>query len=332
MTKMMRTQKLFSGAAAMAIALTMLATGPAQAADDYPSRPIHLVVPVAAGGAPDVLARSIGEKLGTLMGQPIVIINRPGANGNIGMETTRNARPDGYTLVIAHDALLTINPHLYTKTSVGRLKDFTPIAMVAASTSFLFVVPASLPVKTFPEFIEYAKKANPPLAYASGGSGSLHHLGMEMLKSRAGIDMIHIPYKGGAPEVTAVISGDVSAGITSSVTQTFVRAGRLRALAVTGSKRLPSLPDVPAIAEFYPGFDVASWFGIFGPPGMPDAVVAKLRKDIAAVLQMPEVKQRFQVAGDFVPFVLPTSAFIDRINTDYDRFGKVVKQIGLQID
>jgi tripartite-type tricarboxylate transporter receptor subunit TctC len=310
---------------------SVLMPNPARA-DTYPSQPIRLIVPIAPGGAPDVLARTIAEKLGPLLGQTIFTVNRPGANGTIGMEVLANSPPDGYTLAIAYDSLLAINPHLYKRKHVNTPKDFTPVAMVAASSAFLFVVPTSMPVKTFPEFIAYAKKANPPLAYASGGSGSLHHLGMEMLKQRAGINMVHVPYKGGAPEVTAAISGEVSAALTSSVSSTFVRAGKLRALAVTGAHRLPSLPDVPTVSEFYPGLEVSSWFGIFGPAGLPEPVLEKLRANIALVLAMPEVRKRFQAAGEFVPFVMTPKQFTDRIDSDYDKFGKLVDQIGIQVD
>jgi tripartite-type tricarboxylate transporter receptor subunit TctC len=310
----------------IALFATTIAVGTALApnrvgAQQYPSRPIKLVVPTAPGGAPDVMARTIGERLAPLLGQPIVIENRSGANGNIAMTAVAGSQPDGYTLIIAHDALLAIT-----------VKDFTPVAMVAASNSFLLVVPSSLPVKNFPELIEYAKAANPPLAYASGGNGSPHHLAMEMLKLRAGINMMHVPYKGGAPAVAATIAGEVPAAITSSITSNFVRAGRLRAIAVTGSSRLPSLPDVPTISEFYPGYHVSSWFGIFGPAGLPEPVLARLRADIAQVLEMPEIRQRFHGAGEFVPYVLTPEEFSNRIDADYEKFGKLVKQIGLQVD
>jgi tripartite-type tricarboxylate transporter receptor subunit TctC len=319
-------------AAAVAIGCSALLAPTAVRAQQYPSKPVRLIVPIPPGGAPDVLARTIAERLGPLMGQTVVVENRPGANGSIAMEAVANAPADGYTLVIAHDSLMTINPHLYAKTTVNTLKDFTPIAMVAASSSFLLVVPMSLPVKTFQEFIEYAKAANPPLAYASGGSGSLHHLAMEMLKLRAGINLMHVPYKGGAPAVTATIAGEVSAAISSSVTASFVRAGRLRAIAVTGSSRLPSLPDVPTVAEFYPGFQMSSWFGLFAPAGLPEPILAKLRADIAQVLDTPDVRKRFQTAGEFVPYTLTPEEFSSRIHSDYDKFGKLVKQIGVRVD
>jgi tripartite-type tricarboxylate transporter receptor subunit TctC len=317
---------------AVAITLGALLSPGASQAQQYPARPVKLIVPITPGGAPDVLARTIAEKLGPLLGQPVVVENRPGANGSLAMELVANAPPDGHTLVIAHDSLMAINPHLYSKTPVNTLKDFTPIAMVAASSSFLLVVPTSLPVKNFQEFIEYAKNANPPLAYASGGSGSLHHLAMEMLKLRAGINLMHVPYKGGAPAVTAAISGEVSAAISSSVTASFVRAGRLRAIAVTGANRLPSLPDVPAIAEFYPGFQMSSWFGLFAPAGLPEPILTKLRADIAQVLDSPDVRKRFQTAGEFAPYLLTPEEFSSRIHSDYDKFGKLVRQIGLRVD
>ncbi|MDB5727757.1 MAG: hypothetical protein JWQ00_962 [Noviherbaspirillum sp.] len=320
--------------ALVAIAMAVLTlSAPIEArAQQYPSKPIRLIVPIPPGGAPDVLARTIGEKLAPLLGQPVVIENRPGANGNIAMESVANAAPDGYTLVLGYDSLMTVNPHLYAKSPLNTLKDFTPVAMVAASSSFLLVVPTTLPVKNFQEFIDYAKAANPPLAYASGGNGSLHHLSMELLKQRAGINLMHVPYKGGAPAVTATIAGEVAAAVSSSVTASFVRAGRLRAIAVTGSTRLPSLPDVPTVAEFYPGFQMSSWFGLFAPAGLPEPVLTKLRAGIAQVLEAPDVRKRFQTAGEFVPYTMTPEELTARIHSDYEKFGKLVKQIGIRLD
>lgn len=187
-------------------------------------------------------------------------------------------------------------------------------------------------MKNFQEFIEYARSANPPLAYSSGGNGSLHHLAMEMLRMRAGLRLVHVPYKGGVPAMTAAIAGEVSAAITSSVTGVHVRAGRLRGLAVTGRGRLPAFPDLPAIAEFYPGYEISSWFGVFGPSALPEPVITKLRTDINRVLEMPEARQRLQAAGQFEPHVTTREEFADRIRADHEKFGTLVKQIGIKVD
>ena len=194
------------------------------------------------------------------------------------------------------------------------------------------MVPPSVPVKNFREFIDYAKSAHPPLAYSSGGSGSLHHLAMEMLRMRAGLQLVHVPYKGGVPALTAAIAGEVPAAITSSVAGAHVRAGRLRGLAVTGSSRLPGFPDLPAIAEFYPGYQMSSWFGVFGPAALPEPVMAKLRTDINRVLEMPQTRQRLHAAGQFEPHVTTREEFADRIRADYEKFGALVKQIGVKVD
>jgi tripartite-type tricarboxylate transporter receptor subunit TctC len=248
------------------------------------------------------------------------------------MDLVAKSAPDGYTLLSGHDSMLTINPHMYAKMPLNTLKDLAPVSMVAVSAGFLLVVPPSVPVKSLQEFIEYAKSANPPLAYSSGGSGSLHHLAMEMLKLRAGLRLVHIPYKGGAPAVTATIGGEVSAAITSSVTGTHVRAGRLRALAVTGANRLAAFADLPAIAELYPGYQMSSWFGVFGPAALPEAIIAKLRADIKRVLETPEARQRLQAAGQFEPHITTREEFVERIRVDHDKFGKLVKEIGLKVD
>ena len=187
-----------------ALALSVAAPSFAQ----YPARPIHLIVPIPPGGAPDIAARVLGQKLAEQMGEPVVVENRAGSNGNIATELVARAAPDGYTLGLVADSQIAINPHLYSKMSFDTLRDLTPVSSVA-SNQFVLAINPSLPVGSFPEFIEYARKARPPLSYASGGNGSQHHLTMEMLKVRTGIDLVHVPYRGGAPATTAAVAGDV---------------------------------------------------------------------------------------------------------------------------
>jgi tripartite-type tricarboxylate transporter receptor subunit TctC len=308
--------------------LPVTGTGHAQ----YPARPIKLLVAVAPGGAPDVIARTVADQLGPLLGQSIVVENRAGANGNIAADVVAKSPADGYTLLCGQDSIIVINPHMYAKMPLNPLKDLAAVSSLAASSAFLLVVPPSLPVKSFREFVEYARSAKPPLSYSSGGNGSLHHLAMEMLKLRAGIDLVHVPYKGGAPAVTAAIGGEVSAAVTSTVTGTYVKAGRLRALAVTGTSRSPMFPDLPAIAEFYPGYQMFSWFGMFAPAGLPEPVTARLRADIGRMLELPEVRQRLQAAGQFEPYAATPEEFANRIRTDYEKFGALVRQVGLKVD
>src|SRR6187455_3678955 len=216
----------------------------ALAAAQYPSRPITIIVPIPPGGAPDIAARVIADKLSQNIGQPVVVENKAGANGNIANEFVARSQPDGHTLGLLADSQITVNPHLY-KMPIDTLRDLAPVATVAAN-QFVLTVNPSLPVRTFPEFIEYAKKANPPLAYASGGNGSQHHLTMEMLKQRAGIELMHVPYKGGAPATTATLAGETQVMFSGTSVSPQVKAGKLRAIASSGAKRSEAFPDVPA--------------------------------------------------------------------------------------
>jgi len=297
----------------------------------YPSRPIKIMVTVAPGSAPDTIARVLGERLSPPLGQPVVVENRAGSNGNIAMELVAKSAPDGYTVVIAGDSMIVINPHLYAKMPLDTLKDLVPVATVASNTFFLSVHP-SVPVRNFKEFIEHARKANPLLAYASAGNGSQHQMAMEMLKQRAGIDLVHVPYKGGAPAATATVAGEVSAMFSGASTGPLIHAGRLRGLAATGRSRSPLFPELPTIGEFYPGYELSVWMGIFAPAGVPDAALARLRTEINRVLALPEVKERLNAAGGLDPYVTTPQEFADRIRSDYERYGKLVKHIGAKVD
>jgi tripartite-type tricarboxylate transporter receptor subunit TctC len=299
-------------------------------AQNYPSRAITIIVPIPPGGAPDIAARVIAQKLSENVGQPVVVENRAGANGNIANELVARAAPDGYTLGLLADSQITINPHLY-KMPIDTLKDLTPVTPVAVN-QFVLTVNPSLPVKTFQEFIEYAKKANPPLAYASGGNGSQHHLTMEMLKQRAGINMLHVPYKGGAPAAAATVAGETAAVWSGSSNAPQIKAGRLRPLAMSGAHRSAQYPDLPTIAEFYPGFENSIWLGLFGPAGIPDTTLAKLRRELKRVLETPDVKQKLNAAGGLDPYVASPDEFDALIKRDYAKFAKLVKDIHLKVD
>src|SRR6266545_834667 len=254
----------------------------ASAFAQFPSRPIKILVTIPPGGAPDIVARVVGDKISPSLGQPVVIENKPGANGNAAAAEVARAPADGYTLLLGADSLIAINPHLYSK-MIDTLKELTPISSLVSNQFVLSINPA-LPPNTFPEFIEYARKANPPLAYASGGQGSQHQLTMEMLKARAGIDLVHVPYRGGTPATTATMAGEVAAMFSGTSSAPQIRAGRLRALAVAGAKRTPSFPELPTIGEFYPGFENSIWLGLFGPAGLPEDVLIRLRKEINQIL------------------------------------------------
>jgi len=297
----------------------------------YPSRPIHLVVPIPPGGAPDIAARVLGARLAERLGQPVVIENKVGSNGNIASEYVARAAPDGYTLALIADSQVVINPHIYSKMSFDTLRDLAPVSTVA-SNQFVLAINPSLSPKTFPEFIEYAKKANPPLTYASGGNGSQHHLTMEMLKRRAGIELLHIPYRGGSPATMATVSGETAAMWAGSSNAPQIKAGRLRALAVSGASRSAQYPDLPTIGEFYPGFANSIWLGIFAPAGLPEPVLERLRGELKRALESPEIKQRFNSAGGLEPLALPAEEFAALIRRDYEKYGRVVKEIGIRLD
>ena len=297
----------------------------------FPSRPVTIIVPIPPGGAPDIAARVLADKLGQTLGQPVVVENRVGANGNIANEMVAKSAPDGYTLGLLADSQIAINPHLYKKMPIDTLKDLVPVTPVAVN-QFVLTVNPSLPVRTFPEFIEYAKKADPPLAYASGGNGSQHHLTMEMLKQRTGIKLLHVPYKGGAPAAAATVAGETAAVWSGSSNAAQIKAGRLRPLAVSGAHRSPLYPDLPTISEFYPGFENSIWLGLFGPAGIPEATLAKLRAELKRVLESRDVKQKMNAAGGLDPYFARPEEFAALIQRDYEKYAKVVKDIGLKVD
>jgi tripartite-type tricarboxylate transporter receptor subunit TctC len=316
--------------AAAALAAALLA-GATAAMAQYPSRPVRIIVTIPPGGAPDLTARIVGEKIAAGLGQPVVIENRPGANGNIAAELVAKSPPDGHTLLLGADSLLTINPHVYSRMPIDVQRDLAPVASLV-SNMFVLSVNPSLPVKTFQEFVEYARKASPPLNYASGGNGSQHQFMMEALKQRAGINLVHVPYRGGAPATTATIAGEVAAMFAGTSTAPQIKAGRLRALAVTGAKRSHLFPDLPAIGEVYPGYEMTIWLGLFAPAGTPEPVLARLREEIAKALAADDVKEKLNNAGGLQAFPTTPAQFAGLIRSDYEKYGKLVLDIGVKID
>jgi tripartite-type tricarboxylate transporter receptor subunit TctC len=301
------------------------------ASAQYPARPIRLLVGIAPGGGPDIVARLVASKLSDALGQPVVVENRAGSNGNIAGDVVAKAAPDGYTLLLGQDSIIVINPHLYAKMPFDPLKDLAPVASLVSNGFFLAANP-SVPAQTFPEFIEYARHANPPLQYASGGNGSQHHLTMERLKARAGINMVHVPYKSGAPATTATVAGEVAVMMSGTSTAGQIRAGRLRALAFTGPQRSPVLPDVPAIAEFYPDFVMTQWYGLFAPAGTPEAVLSHLRAEVNKALALPDIREKLRNAGGVEPWITTPEEFAAEIHSEYAKYGKLVKEVGAKID
>ncbi|HEV3007991.1 MAG TPA: tripartite tricarboxylate transporter substrate binding protein [Burkholderiales bacterium] len=314
-----------------ALLLFLLLSLAASAFAQYPARPIRIVVTIPPGGAPDITARLVGQKMSEALGQPVVVENRPGANGNTAADLVAKSPADGYTLLLAADSLIAINPHLYARMPIDTLKELTPVASLVANQFVLSVNP-SLPVSSFQEFIEFARKANPPLNYASGGNGSQHQLTMEMLKARAGINLVHVPYRGGAPATTATMAGEVAAMFAGTSTAPQIKAGRLRALAVSGTKRSTAFPELPTIAEFYPGFENSIWLGLFGPAGMPQDVLLRLRAETKKALETSEVREKLHAAGGLEPLITSPEEFSALIRRDHERFGKLIKDVGIKAD
>lgn len=297
----------------------------------FPARPIRLLVPNPPGGASDTIARIVAPALGAALGQPLVVENRPGSNGNLSSELAARAAPDGTTLLLGQDSQIVISPHLYPNLQVDTLKDLVPVATLI-TTQMVLAANASLPAKDLREFIELAKRANPPLAYASIGNGSQHHLTMEMLKLRAGIELVHVPYKGGGPATTALLAGEVPVMFGGNSVTAHIKAGRLRGLAVAGKKRSAAFPDLPTLGEFYPGLEVTAWLGVFAPSGVPAPVLSRLHEEINRLLAAPEVRDRILGVGGLEPFVSTREEFAALIRAEYAKYGEVVKTTGVRID
>ena len=290
-----------------------------------------MIVPIPPGGGPDIVARLIAARLGEALGQPFVVENRVGGNGAVAGEQVARAAPDGYTLLVGMDSLVAINPHLYANMPFDPLTDLLPVASLVSNGFFLVVNP-QLPVHTLAEFVEYARRANPPLQYASGGNGSQHHLTMERLKQRAGIALIHIPYKGGAPATTATVAGEVAAMMSGTSTAPQIRAGRLRPLAYTGLKRSSLLPEVPTISESYAEFEMTQWYGLFAPPGTAQAVLSRIREEVNRIISASDVREKLHAAGGVEPWISTPEEFAQAIRRDHAKYSRLVREVGARID
>jgi len=302
------------------------------AAQTYPTKPIRLVVPFPPGGATDILARDVAQKLTEAWGQSVIVDNRPGAGGNIGSELVAKSAPDGYTLEMGTVGTHAINASLYAKMPYDHVKDFTPVILVAGVPNVLVVNP-SLPANSVAELIAYAK-ANPgKLNFASSGNGTSIHLSGELFKVMAGVQITHIPYKGSAPALQDLVGGQVQMmfdNLPPSLPQ--IKAGKLRALAVTSAARASALPDVPTLAESgLPGFEASSWFGILAPAGTPAPIVAKLNAEIARYLATPEAKEKLAKQGANAAGGTPDD-FAKHIAAETAKWAKVVKDSGAKID
>ena len=298
---------------------------PAQA---YPERPISLVVPFAAGGSTDILARIVSDRLQPALKQPVIVENRTGASGNIGTAAVARSTPDGYTLLFNTMSVHTMNHALFAAMPFDGVHDFSPITLLAYVTNTMVTHP-SVPAANVAEFIARAKTSPGSLAYASAGAGSTNHLCGALLENMAGISMVHVPYRGGAPAVADTVAGQTQVMFTAG-TQSLehVKAGRLRLLAVTEGRRSSLLPQVPTVAETLPGYEMAVWYGAYGPAGMAREIVERLNAEIGRVLSLPEVKQRMaDIAVETAASSPDQLASMTR--ADADRWGRIIKQLGL---
>jgi tripartite-type tricarboxylate transporter receptor subunit TctC len=315
---------VLAGAAGLAASLTWRRA----VADVWPERALTLVVPFAPGGSTDILARVVAEHLRPVLGQPVIIENRSGASGNIGTASVARAAPDGYTLLFNTMSVHTMNQALFTTMPFDGVTDFSPIGLLAYVTNTMVVHPSS-PVRTVREFIDYAKAHPGKIAYASAGLGSTNHLCAALFEKMAGVQMVHVPYRGGAPAVADTVAGQTQLLFTAG-TQSLehVKAGSLRLLAVTEGKRSSLLPDVPTVAETIPGYEMAVWYGAFGPAALPKAIVEKLNVEISRILFLPNVKKRMADIAVEVATSTPDELGI-RTRGDAEKWGKTIKDLGV---
>lgn len=314
----------------LALALALSASAAPALAQSYPAKPIRLIIPFAAGGGSDILGRMIGQKLAENLGVQVTPDNRPGASGIIGMDIVAKSPPDGYTIGIISTGHV-VNPSVYSKMPFDTLNDLAPITLVA-TTSLMVTVPNALPVKSLKELIALAKRRPGELNYASSGNASAQHLATELFKKTAGVNMVHVPYKGGAPALVDLVAGQVQVMFCSPSAMPYVKSGRLRVLAYGGSKRSTVLPEVPTIKESgYPDYEAVEWWGMYAAAKTPPAIVTRLNSEIGKVLNLPEIRQRL---ADIGFEAAPTSvAQFDKFQRDeHAKWGKVARDGGIRVD
>lgn len=312
----------------LAVAATAATTGgAARAQAGYPDRTIRIVVPFLPGGSPDIVARTIGERLARVLGQPIVIDNKPGANGIIGVDAVVKAPADGYTLLLADTGQLSINPSLYRKLPYATLRDLAPITQ-AMATPMYFVVRSDLPVKDLKELVAYSQTGK-GLPYGSNGVGSVLHLGIEMFRKMSGAKLWHIPYKGVVQLPPALLAGDIALMFSGwAAVGPHIKAGKLKALAVASAQRASFQPEIPTVAESgFPGFEVDSRNGLLAPAGTPVEVVDRLAREVNAILEVPEVREKFASLGIEVLRSSP-KAYAEAIRRDEEKYARVVVDVG----
>jgi tripartite-type tricarboxylate transporter receptor subunit TctC len=302
-------------------------------AQSWPQKPVRVIVPFAPGGASDLMPRLVGEKLTAMWGQPVLMENRPGAAGNIGMEAGAKSAPDGYTLLSAPNGNLVVNPHMYSKLAYDVFKDLAPITRIAAVQNVLVVHP-DVPANTVKELVALARAKPGTLNFASPGNGSQAHVAVELLKLQLGLDLVHVPYQGVGPAMKDLLGGRINlmvAQVPSALPH--VKGGKLRALGVASAAPLAALPDVPTVAAAapLPGFEAVSWYALMAPAGTPREVVAKIHSDIAKALQMPDVRERLAGMGA-EPSGESPAELAARIKAEYERWGEVVRKANIKAD
>ncbi len=310
------------------LALALLC-GPAFAA--YPEKPITWVIPSPPGDGADSVGRLLADKVGTALGQTIVVQNKPGAGGVIGSEAVANAKPDGYTMVVGTAGSHGINAAIYSKLRYDVVKSFQPVGLICTTANVL-AVSSDLPVNNVKEFVDYVKNSKTSLNYSSGGIGSSAHLSAELFKSLANVNLVHIPYRGATPAVQAVISNEVVTMIGNLppwLSQ--IKGGKAKALAVTTKERVPELPDVPTLAETYPGFETVAWFGVLAPAGTPQEIVTRVNTEINKALASPEIQARLNAVSCPAAAGSP-EAFAERIRNDVSRWKKLAKEKNIKAD
>ena len=302
-------------------------------AQSWPQKPVRVIVPFAPGGASDLMPRLVGEKLQTLWGQPVLMENRPGAAGNIGMEAGAKSPPDGYTLLSAPNGNLVVNPHMYSRLAYDVFKDLAPVTRISAVQNVLVVHP-DVPASSVKELVALARAKPGTLNFASPGNGSQAHVAVELLKLQLGLDLVHVPYQGVGPAVKDLLGGRINvmvAQVPSALPH--IKAGKLRALGVASAAPLAALPEVPTIASAapLPGFEAVSWYALMAPAGTPKEVIGKIHSDIANVLQMPDVRERLAGMGA-EPSGESPAELAARIKAEYDRWGDVVRKANIKAD
>jgi tripartite-type tricarboxylate transporter receptor subunit TctC len=317
--------------AAAATLVALAVASPAQAQGDYPSKPIRFIVPFPPGGGTDIVSRLVAGKLTDTLGWRIVLDNRAGAGGSVGMEAAANSAPDGYTLVMGQTSNLAVNPSLYSKLPYSPMRDFAPVSLVSVIPITIMVM-AKAPYRSIADLVKAAKAKPGQLTYASTGNGTIGHLSGELLQRQAGVKFIHVPYKGGSQAFPDLLGGRLDvffASLETAIPQ--VKAGTIRAIAVTSAQRAPVLPDVPTVAESgYKGFEANTWTGVLVAARTPQPIIERLNKEIARVLDLPDMRERLNTGG--TPVQTGPKAFAALLKADTEKWGRIVKDAGIKVE